>query len=149
MEQSRRRVIQHGMTIGLVTALGIPTSILAAWPEKAFNAKSMEEALNALVGTTESAEGEISIKAPTIAENGAVVPVSVTSNIPNTETISIIVVNNPQPLVANFDLMGSDPFISTRIKMAKTSEVVALVKADGKLYKSSREVKVTIGGCGG
>lgn len=149
MNQSRRKLIQRGVVTSFVALLGLPQMILAAWPEKAFKAESMEDALNALEGTIESAEGDIIIKAPEIAENGAVVPITVTSNIANTESITIIVPNNPLPLVANFDVMGSEGFVSTRIKMAKTSQVVAVVKADGKLYSSSKDVKVTIGGCGG
>lgn len=149
MNQTRRKLIQSGTIAGIATLLGLPQILLAAWNEKAFISKSKDEALTALVGTTESAEGDITIKAPEIAENGAVVPITVTSNIPNTESISIIVVNNPQPLVASFDLMGSEPFVSTRVKMAKTSQVMALVKSEGKLYSSVVDVKVTIGGCGG
>lgn len=149
MSITRRAVIKNAVVGGLATLAGLPKLLLAAWPEKAFKAKSMDDALNALLGTTESAAGDIVIKAPEIAENGAVVPISVTSKIANTESISIIVPDNPQPLVASFDLTDSEPYVSVRIKMAKTSHVVALVKSGGQLYKGSKEVKVTIGGCGG
>lgn len=149
MSITRRAVIKNAVVAGLVTMAGLPKLLLAAWPESAFKAKSMDDAMNALMGTTESAAGDIVIKAPEIAENGAVVPISVTSKIANTESISIIVPNNPQPLVASFDLADSEPFVSVRIKMAKTSNIVALVKSDGQLYKGTKEVKVTIGGCGG
>ena len=149
MNKTRRKFVQQGVVAGIITSLSIPYSAIASWPDKAFKAKSVDEALNELLGSAESASGDITIKAPTIAENGAVVPISVTSNVANTESISIVVVNNPQPLVVNFDVMGSEPYVSTRIKMAKTSKVIALVESDGKLYSSSVEVKVTIGGCGG
>ena len=149
MNLVRRKVIQGGMMAGLATLVGVPKLLLAAWPKDAFKAKSMEDALAALMGTAEAQDGEIVIKAPEIAENGAVVPVSVTSNIANTESITIIVPNNPQPLAASFELMGGEPFVSVRIKMAKTSDVVAVVKSGGQVYQGRKEVKVTIGGCGG
>ncbi len=92
---------------------------------------------------------DITITAPDIAENGATVPVAVTSKIPNTQSISIIAENNPFPLAASFDIMpGGDSYVSTRIKMGKTSDVRAIVKADGKFYTAAKEVKVTVGGCG-
>ena len=149
MNLVRRKVIQGGMMAGLATLVGVPKLLLAAWPKDAFKAKSMEDAIAALMGTAEAQDGEIVIKAPEIAENGAVVPVSVTSHIANTESISIIVPNNPQPLAASFELMGGEPFVSVRIKMAQTSDVVAVVKSGGQVYQGRKEVKVTIGGCGG
>ena len=150
MNESRRTVLQQGLAAAVITSLAMPfPAALAAWPEKAFKARSFDEALKALLGSVEATPGDIIIKTPSIAENGAVVPVSVTSNIANTESITILAVNNPQPLVASFDLAESDPYVSTRIKMAKTSKLVALVETDGKLYSNTVEVKVTIGGCGG
>ncbi len=99
-------------------------------------------------GATES--GDIELKVPDIAENGAVVPVSATSNIPGTTSMAIFVEKNPSPLIADFAFSnGAEAYISTRVKMAKTSIVRVTVKAGGKNYTSSREVKVTIGGCGG
>jgi len=92
----------------------------------------------------------IKLKAPDIAENGAVVPITITSNIPHTESISIVVAKNPSPLAATFNLGPTTKgYISTRIKMSKTSDVTAVIKAGGKLYSTSKNVKVTIGGCGG
>ena len=149
MNELRRKVINQGGFVAAIAAIGFPFTALSEWSEKAFSANSMEDALNALIGTTESVEGDIVIKAPTIAENGAVVPITVTSNIQNTESISVVVVDNPQPLIASFDLTESAPYVSTRIKMAKTSKVIALVSADGNFYNTSAEIKVTIGGCGG
>ncbi|MCK5897829.1 MAG: thiosulfate oxidation carrier protein SoxY [Methylococcales bacterium] len=93
---------------------------------------------------------KIDLKIPTIAENGAVVPLTVTSFLDNTEQIYIFVEKNPIPLVAIFDLSPMvESLVSARIKMAKTSDVVIIVKAQSRLYQLQREVKVTIGGCGG
>ena len=87
---------------------------------------------------------------PEIAENGAVVPVSVTSNIPKTESISILIDKNPNTLAATFTIPpGTDANVSTRVKMGETSQVHALIKADGKYFVATREIKVTLGGCGG
>ena len=87
---------------------------------------------------------------PDIAENGAVVPIGVTSTIPKTESIAILVEKNPNMLAAVFDIpAGTDPSLSTRVKMGQSSNVYALVKADGKYYVASKEIKVTLGGCGG
>jgi sulfur-oxidizing protein SoxY len=94
--------------------------------------------------------GDISVKAPDIAENGAVVPVEITSNIAGTESITIIGEKNALPMIAQFDLSnGAQGYVSTRIKMGNTSNVRAVVKAGGKMYTAAKEVKVTIGGCGG
>jgi len=94
--------------------------------------------------------GDIKIKAPDIAENGAVVPVTVSTGLENVESISILAAKNGNPLIASFNLgEGAEPFVSTRIKMGATADVIALVKAGGKLYSAKKEVKVTIGGCGG
>ncbi|HHH39254.1 MAG TPA: thiosulfate oxidation carrier protein SoxY [Sedimenticola sp.] len=158
METNRRRRIFLKGSLG-ASALGVaigsgllsPRAALAAWPEKAFEAKKVPDALKALAGSDRLTESsEIKIKAPDIAENGAVVPVTVSSDIEGIESISIIAVNNPAPLIASFELgEGAEGFISTRIKMGKTGDVVAVVKANGKLYSARKEVKVTIGGCGG
>jgi sulfur-oxidizing protein SoxY len=92
---------------------------------------------------------DIAITAPDIAENGAVVPIAITSRIPNTESISIVAEKNPFPLTATFDVSnGAEPYASVRIKMGQTSNVRAIVKADGKFYTTAKEVKVTVGGCG-
>lgn len=107
--------------------------------------------MNALFqAQTASESAEITLKAPDIAENGAVVPVSIKTDLESVESISIIVENNPNPLAASFELSPeAKAEVSTRIKMNKTSNVIAVVKADGKLHTTQKEVKVTIGGCGG
>ena len=158
METDRkRRILLKGSlaatTLGVAAGAGLltPTSVLAAWSEEAFGAKSVPDALKALMGSDQSEEsGDIKIKAPDIAENGAVVPVTVSTGIEGVESIAIIAVNNPSPLIANFNLgEGAEGFVSTRIKMGKSGDVVAVVKAGGKLLSTKKEVKVTIGGCGG
>jgi sulfur-oxidizing protein SoxY len=153
----KRRIFLRGSLAAGVTAaaaaagLLVPGRVLAAWPAAAFEAKTVDDALNELVGSASSEEsGDITIKAPDIAENGAVVPVSVTTGLANVTSISIVAMNNPSPLTASFDLgPGTEGYVATRIKMGKTSNVLAVVKADGKLYSTKKEVKVTIGGCGG
>jgi sulfur-oxidizing protein SoxY len=136
----------------VVASIGLlPQAVLAEWPKAAFEAKTMDDALKTLLGTADASDSaEITIKAPEIAENGAVVPVQIETNLAQVESISIVVEKNPSPLVASFEL-GEDAvgFVSTRIKMGQTSPVTAIVKAGGKLYKATQEVKVTIGGCGG
>jgi sulfur-oxidizing protein SoxY len=124
----------------------------AAWNKAAFESKSLAEATKVLgaSGMTESAQVRFMNPTPDIAENGAVVPVTVSSNLPKTQSISILVPKNPNVVIAEFDVMeGMDPFVSTRMKMGETSDVIALVKADGKYYFAKKEIKVTIGGCGG
>lgn len=134
-------------SIGLLT----PKAVLAAWPKAAFEATDVDAALNAVHGSASASDsGDIKLKAPDIAENGAVVPITVTSKIGGTEHISVLVAENNIPMAANFKLgAGTEGYVSTRIKMGKTSDVIAVVKANGKLYSAKKQVKVTIGGCGG
>jgi len=106
--------------------------------------------MSAIAGGDSPAAGDIKIKAPDIAENGAVVPITVSTGMAGVESISVLASGNGTPLVASFTLgSGAEAYASTRIKMAKTSDVVALVKANGKLFSNKKQVKVTIGGCGG
>ncbi|MCP3867732.1 MAG: thiosulfate oxidation carrier protein SoxY [Gammaproteobacteria bacterium] len=150
----KRRIVLKGTAAA--SAIGVagllaPRAVLAAWPEAAFTAKTVPEALEALTGNSAASEsGDIKIKAPDIAENGAVVPVTVTTSIEGIQSISVIAANNPVPLVASYNMgEGALGFVSTRIKMGKSGDVVAVVKAGDKLYSASKGVKVTIGGCGG
>jgi sulfur-oxidizing protein SoxY len=142
-----------GAAVGSAIAGGLLGSqaVWAAWPEQAFASKSAEDAIKALFQDEVLEEsGKVTLKAPDIAENGAVVPVSVKSDLEGVESITIIVENNPSPLAASFELSAdAEAEISTRIKVGKTSNVIAVVKANGKLYSTRKEVKVTIGGCGG
>ncbi len=156
MSMQRRTFLRGtlaGSAIGVAVGAGLltPRAVLAAWPKNAFEAKNVGDALSALYGSSNAADsGEIKIKAPDIAENGAVVPITVDTALGNVESISVIAEKNPVPLVASYDMGPSaEGYVSMRIKMGKTSDVVAVVKSGGKLYRAAKEVKVTIGGCGG
>jgi len=152
---ARRDILKLGLTGAALATLPIGVlvpdrSAHAAYPEAVFKEKDLDKALQDLFGTSDIPAGDIKIKAPDIAENGAVVPVSVSTSIGGVESITLLVKENPSPLVAHFELNPrADGYIATRIKMGKTSPVIAVVKADGKLYSASKTVKVTIGGCGG
>lgn len=121
------------------------------WNKSAFEVKNLNDVVKAMGGSTATESKDISfVNAPDIAENGAVVPVGATSKIPKTESISILVEKNPNALSASFTIPdGTEPTITTRVKMGQTSNVYALVKADGKFFYAVKEVKVTLGGCGG
>jgi sulfur-oxidizing protein SoxY len=118
------------------------------WNKAGFEAKAVAEVMKSLGAANPADSKDIVITAPDIAENGAVVPVAVTSRIPNTESIAIIAEKNPFPLAASFEVGNAEPYVSTRIKMAETSNVRAVVKAGGRFHMAVKEVKVTIGGCG-
>ena len=157
MGTTRREVLKTGSGVtllALLTATGwlVPGRARAeAWNRAAFDAKSVEDAEKALGGGSVTPSKDITfVSTPDIAENGAVVPVGIASALPKTESIAILIEKNPTLLAAVFDLPpGTEPAVSTRVKMAQTSNVYALVKADGKYYVASKEIKVTIGGCGG
>jgi len=156
MLTNRRKFLKNSAATGAVavavgTGLLAPRTVLAEWSKTAFDATDMNTALTGSVGGTAMTDSaDIELKTPEIAENGAVVPVTVISKIPGTETITILVPGNNTPLAATFTLnKRTEGFVSTRIKMGKTSDVVAVIKAGGKLYTAKKEVKVTIGGCGG
>jgi sulfur-oxidizing protein SoxY len=153
----KRRSFLKGTLAGSAVAVAVsagmlsPRQVLAAWPKDAFNAESVNTALNNLFGDDlTKPSDDIDIKAPDIAENGAVVPVTVSTGIANVDEIAIIAEKNPTPLAGNFKLASNAKgFVSTRIKMGQTSNVIAVVRADGKSFSARKEVKVTIGGCGG
>jgi sulfur-oxidizing protein SoxY len=132
------------------SGLLIPIQVLA-WNKKAFEATNMQTAMQDILGTElTEANDKIKIKAPDIAENGAVVPITVSSTLANVSSISIFSEKNGTPLIAKFNFKGNtQAFISTRIKMGKTSNVIAVCESNGKYYSARKEVKVTIGGCGG
>ena len=142
-----------GSAIGVAVGAGLltPRAVMAAWPKKAFDANSVGDALSALHGSSDATDsGEIKIKAPDIAENGAVVPITISTTLGDLNSISVIAAKNPVPLVASYEMGPSaEGYISMRIKMGKTSDVVAVVKSGDKLFRAAKEVKVTIGGCGG
>ena len=119
------------------------------WNRPAFESKAVADVLKSLGATGAAESRDIVITAPDIAENGAVVPVEVTSRIPNTEAISIIAEKNPFPLAATVEISnGGEPYTYVRIKMGETANVRAVVKAGGRFYTAAKEVKVTVGGCG-
>ncbi|MEJ2426535.1 MAG: thiosulfate oxidation carrier protein SoxY [Candidatus Thiodiazotropha sp.] len=155
-EMKRRIFLKRSLaagSVGIAAATGLlaPQQVLAAWNKTAFESKELADGLKALLGSSDMTEsGEIKVKAPDIAENGAVVPVTIETDMTGVESIAVIASNNPVPLIANFVLgPGALGFVSTRIKMGKTGDVIGVVKAGGKLYSAKKEVKVTIGGCGG
>jgi sulfur-oxidizing protein SoxY len=149
---SNRRIFLKGTLATSLLGIAVgsllkPIRVLAAWPAELFGASDIKSALGGDMGSTST---DITLKAPDIAENGAVVPVTVDTSLSNVESIAILVEKNKRPLSAMFILgPGVQPNISTRIKMAKTSNVVAVVKSGDKQFTAAKEVKVTIGGCGG
>jgi sulfur-oxidizing protein SoxY len=150
MDVGRRLLLKGGVALTALAAL--PRTLLAAvWPEKAFAATEADAAMSTLFGTNEATPSDrITLKVPEIAENGAVVPVTISTTLENVESISIVVTNNPRPLAASFEIpAGTLPDVSSRIKMGETSDVVAVVNTDAGIYSTSKQVKVTIGGCGG
>jgi len=150
MHIGRRLFISGGIALAALTA--IPRALLAAaWPEKAFSSTAANQAMIDLLGTDKTTPSdEVTMKAPEIAENGAVVPLKIKTSLENVESISIFVEKNPRPLAATVEILpGTLPEFSSRIKMRETSDVVVVVKTDSGLYSTSKEIKVTIGGCGG
>lgn len=154
MALTRRRFI--GNSAGLVAALVAagwvsPRQALAAdWNKAAFDVKTLEELVNLLGGGPAIVSDAITFDAPDIAENGAVVPIGVASTAPDTESIALLIENNPNVLAAIFTIpQGTLPQLLTRVKMAQTSNVYALVKAGGRQLIAVKEIKVTLGGCGG
>ena len=154
---TKRRLFLKGSVaagaVGVAVGAGLltPQAVLAAWPEAAFQAKTLDEATKALLNVDAATESaDINVKAPDIAENGAVVPITIDTSIDGVSSIAIVASENPVPLVANFIMgEGAVGFCGTRIKMGKTGDVIALVKAGDTVYSAKKNVKVTIGGCGG
>jgi len=158
MNSSRREVLKGtggAAVLGLAMAAGLfkPGSAwaqAAGWNKAAFDTKTFNDVVKALGGASATESKDIQITSPDIAENGAVVPFTIASKLPKTEQVAILVEKNPNILAASFSIPdGTEPWVNTRVKMGQTSNVIALVKADGKYYYASKEVKVTLGGCGG
>ncbi len=155
IDLERRNALKVGGNVGLLAlfgGLGLLHSgaALAEWNKATFAAKTLDELFAAMGVIALERSDLIQLTVPEIAENGAVVPVTVVSTLPGTEQISILVAKNPLLLSASFIIpSGTEGRITTRVKMGGTSNVIALIKADGKFYRSSKEVKVTAGGCGG
>lgn len=154
VDMKRRLFLQQSMAagaMGMLVGAGLltPKAVLAAWPQEAFKATNMSDGLKGLLGSDQlEASSEIKLTAPEIAENGSVVPIKVESSIANVESITIVAINNPLPLIASFKPgEGAAAYVATRIKMGTTGDVIAVVKADGKMHSAQSEVKVTVGGC--
>jgi sulfur-oxidizing protein SoxY len=151
--KSRRQIISAGCQFSLMAVLGgllFPRLAMAEWNKAAFESKALNDAYAALGAHGPTDSPEVQLIASEIAENGAVVPVQAISGLNNTTQIAFLVEKNPNALSALF-MIGPDmvPDVTLRLKMAETSKVIALVKADGKFYTASKEIKVTVGGCGG
>jgi sulfur-oxidizing protein SoxY len=147
---TRRTLLRQGSVLALLASCGVLTLREALAAEvSGFEAKTLAEALKAL-GEKPADSADIVITSPDIAENGAVVPFTISSKLPKTEQLALLVEKNPNILAASFNIPdGTEPSVNTRVKMGQTSNVIALVKADGKFYYTTKEVKVTLGGCGG
>lgn len=150
MNQQRRSLLKYSAVFGLMASAGLITAAQAAeWNKAAFEGKSLDAVFSALGAGSPDKSDAVTLVAPDIAENGSVVPAGVSTNL-KAEKIAILVEKNPTPLAGQFTIpAGTEGFVNTRIKMGQTSNVYALVQADGKWYMSSKEVKVTLGGCGG
>jgi len=155
--RQRRTLLRSGAGAAVCTALVAAgwfkpaTAVAEAWNKDAFDSHALADARKALGAVEAAQSAEIAfVQTPEIAENGAVVPVGIVSSLPGTDAIAVLIEKNPNPLAAVFDIpSGTEPAISTRIKMAQTSNILALVRAGGKYYVASKEIKVTLGGCGG
>ena len=143
---SIRRALAVALAIGIIK----PLAALAAWNKEAFGARSAADALKGIGAADAAPSAELVIEAPEIAENGAVVPIEITSNVPGTTSIAVLIDKNPFPLVGKFDFTaGALPFVKLNVKMGETSEVRVIALAGAKSYAATKEIKVTIGGCGG
>ena len=151
LNQNKRAFIKNILSVFMATTLGCISKIFAAWPQDLFNEKNSDQAIKLLIDRGEIRESDlITIKAPDIAENGGVVPITVSTQLDNVKNISILIENNPSPLTSSFVINDQlTPYVSTRVKMAKTSNVIAIIATDNGNFRASRNIKVTIGGCGG
>jgi sulfur-oxidizing protein SoxY len=155
IDSSRRTALKTAGATGALAAafaagLFRPGAAFAAWNKNAFEAKTTADAMKAL-GIANAVESkDIQIRAPEIAENGAVVPIDITSNVPGTTSIAVFIEKNPFPFAGAFDVsQGALPFVHLRVKIGESSPVRVVVAAGGKYFTTVKEVKVTIGGCGG
>ena len=154
---TRRLILQGAGAVALIGLGTVPFSLAPAfaaandkYPEDAFKVKGDAEAIKTLYGKSAEPSDKVKLDAPEIAENGAVVPISVSTTLADVTSISFLVSENPSALAASYKIpAGTMPSVANRLKMAKTSNVIAIVEAGGKLYSATKEVKVTVGGCGG
>ncbi len=157
MFELRRKLLKGGTSATLLapllgSALLVPSRVLAAeWNRPAFTARTIGDALKSY-GTANAAESrDLVINAPEIAENGAKVEIDITSNLPNTRSLALFADKNPMPLCSTIEFSGAAiPYARIQIKLAETTRLRAVAKTnDGKTYVAFRDVKVTLGGCGG
>ena len=142
--------LRRTLLAALALAFARPLAALAAWNKDAFGAKTAGEALKGLGVTGATPSKDVVIDAPEIAENGAVVPIEMSSVVPGTTALIVVIEKNPFPLAARFDFRdGALPYAKLNVKMGETSDIRVLAEAAGKYYSATKEVKVTIGGCGG
>ncbi|MBC7803885.1 MAG: thiosulfate oxidation carrier protein SoxY [Candidatus Parcubacteria bacterium] len=148
MNPLRRTALRAAAAVA--AGLLFPLRALAAWNKDAFGAKTGADALKSLGAAASTESRDIVIDAPQIAENGSVVPIEITSNLPNTKSITLVIEKNPFPLAAKFDFgEGAVPYVKVNVKMGESSFVRVVAEAGGRHYSATKEVKVTIGGCGG
>ena len=154
---TRRLILKGAGAVALIGLGNLPFALAPAfaaandkYPDEAFKAKSEADAIKALYGKPAEASDKVKLDAPEIAENGAVVPISVSTGLADVTSIAFLVTENPNALCAFYRIpAGTTTSVASRLKMAKTSNVIAIVEAGGKLYSATKEVKVTVGGCGG
>jgi sulfur-oxidizing protein SoxY len=152
MHTRRQAMGQAATLMGLLAGIGLlPTAAQAAWTQAAFEGKTMADAIRALGGSAPVLSKDVVIGGPEIAENGAVVPVTCSSTAAGVKRLLLVVEKNPAPLAAVFDVSDSvEPSFKTRVKMGQSSNVFAVaMMADGKVLYATKEIKVTLGGCGG
>jgi sulfur-oxidizing protein SoxY len=142
--------LRRSLLVALAAVMAKPFAALAAWNENAFGAKTAQDALKGIGAASSAPSKDIVIEAPQIAENGAVVPIEITSNLPGTTSLTVLIEKNPFPLAGRFEFKeGALPFVKLNVKMGETSDVRVIAEAGGKHYAATKEIKVTIGGCGG
>lgn len=150
---NRRQALTHSAQVAalLATAGLLPATAQAAWDKGAFEAKTMADLMKAMGAGAPTESKDVTITGPDIAENGAVVPVGASTALPGAKRLMILVEKNPSVLTAMFDVSDSvEPNFSTRVKMGQSSNVYAVAQMnDGKVLYAVKEVKVTLGGCGG
>jgi sulfur-oxidizing protein SoxY len=151
---SRRLLLQGAGSVALIgLGFGTMPALAAAndkYPEDAFKQKGDADAIKALYGKTAEASDKVKLDAPEIAENGGVVPIAVATTLTDVTSIAFLASENPNALAAYYVIPeGTVPAVANRLKMAKTCNIIAIVEAGGKLYSATKEVKVTVGGCGG
>jgi sulfur-oxidizing protein SoxY len=154
MQETRRSVVRAGAALGLLAVLGStlfgPGRARAAWNTDAFEAKSAEAAMRALGITHAEESKDIVIVAEDITVNGAAVAIDIASNIPGTTRVSLFIEKNPFPYAGTFEFAaGAVPFVHLRAKIGRSTPVRVVAAAGGRFYTAAKEVKVTIGGCGG